>query len=110
MHFLPIDEGHMKQLDAKGFRRGFILKEQNPGVPEDVPTVDFSGWPIFTSTQSPDRAIRAVCMALHARQDRLIIDGKPLPLAQMVHDTPEGPLEVPLHPAAEQAWRDLGYL
>jgi TRAP-type uncharacterized transport system substrate-binding protein len=110
MRFLPVDDAHMKQLEAKGFRRGLISSKENPGVPEDVPTPDFSGWPIYTSAGAPDHAIRAFCMALHARQDRLILDGKPLPLAQMVRDTPEGPLEVPLHPAAEQAWRDLGYL
>ena len=34
----------------------------------------------------------------------------PLPLAQMVRDTPEGHLEVPLHPAAERFWRECGYL
>jgi len=34
----------------------------------------------------------------------------PLPLAQMVRDTPEGHLEVPLHPAAEKFWRGHGYL
>jgi TRAP-type uncharacterized transport system substrate-binding protein len=28
----------------------------------------------------------------------------------MVRDTPEGHLEVPLHPAAERFWRDRGYL
>jgi hypothetical protein len=28
----------------------------------------------------------------------------------MVHDTPEGHLEIPLHPAAEQFWFERGYL
>ena len=28
----------------------------------------------------------------------------------MVRDTPEGHLEVPLHPAAERFWRQCGYL
>jgi len=32
-----------------------------------------------------------------------------LPFAQMVRDTPEGHLEVPLHPAAERFWEKLGY-
>jgi len=31
-------------------------------------------------------------------------------LAQMVRDTAEGHLEVPLHPAAERFWRERGYL
>jgi TRAP-type uncharacterized transport system substrate-binding protein len=32
------------------------------------------------------------------------------PLEQMVRDTPEGHLEVPLHAAAERFWRERGYL
>ena len=35
---------------------------------------------------------------------------EPLPLARMVKDAPDAPLEVPFHPAAERVWRSLGYL
>jgi TRAP-type uncharacterized transport system substrate-binding protein len=28
----------------------------------------------------------------------------------MCRDTPAGPLNIPLHPAAERFWRKLGYL
>jgi TRAP-type uncharacterized transport system substrate-binding protein len=28
----------------------------------------------------------------------------------MCRDTPEGPLDVPLHPGAERYWREAGYL
>ena len=34
----------------------------------------------------------------------------PLPLEQMCRDTPDGPLVIPLHRAAEQFWREQGYL
>ena len=33
----------------------------------------------------------------------------PLPLDRMSVDTREGPLDVPLHPAAEAYWRERGY-
>ena len=110
MRFLPIDDVHFKTLEAAGFRRGVITAAKHPPVPEDVPTVDFSGWPIYTSTQAPAAGIRAFCYALDARKDRLTLGGKPLPLDRMVRDCPEGPLDVPLHPTAEQCWREMGYL
>jgi len=110
MRFMPIDEPHIQKLEAAGFRRGVIARDHNPPVPEDVPTVDFSGWPIYTSENSADKAIRAFCIGLQARADKLIMDGTGLPLEQMVRDTPEGPLEVPFHPAAEAYWREAGYL
>jgi TRAP-type uncharacterized transport system substrate-binding protein len=34
----------------------------------------------------------------------------PLPLAQMVRDTSDGHLEVPLHFAAERFWQERGYI
>ena len=34
----------------------------------------------------------------------------PLPLADMCRDSPQTPLDVPFHPAAERFWRERGYL
>ena len=110
MHFLPLTDAQLTQLEADGFRRNVISKARFPQLPADVPCVDFSGWPIFTSLNAPENAIRAFCMALEARKDRITNTDEPLPLALMVRDGPEGPLDVPLHPVAEQVWRELGYL
>jgi hypothetical protein len=34
----------------------------------------------------------------------------PLPLYLMCKDSEDGPLTIPLHSAAEQSWKDQGYL
>ena len=54
----------------------------------------------------------AVWAALEARKDRLPpgTGEGPLPLDVMCKDTAEGPLGIPLHPAAERFWREQGYL
>jgi TRAP-type uncharacterized transport system substrate-binding protein len=73
--------------------------------------VDFSGFPLFTHADVPDAEIRAVCIALEARRDRIPWEGHgPMPLDRMCRDTTEGPLDVPLHPAAQAFWRERGYL
>ena len=112
MRFLPVEEGLLQKLEPMGFRRGVISKSLYPGLPADVDTLDFSGFLVYTHAETPDEVVRAFCAALEARKDRIPRDtGEgPLPLALMCRDTREGPLGIPLHPAAEQFWREQGYL
>jgi TRAP-type uncharacterized transport system substrate-binding protein len=111
MKFLSLDESMLRQLEGVGLRRGTLQRSYYTMLPADVPTLDFSGWPIYTRADTPDSLVRDFCQALDASKAN-IPWGKdePLPLAQMVRDTVEGHLEVPLHPAAERYWREQGYL
>jgi TRAP-type uncharacterized transport system substrate-binding protein len=112
MRFLPVDEPYLSQLEAMGLPRNPITREEYPKLPEDVPAVDFSGWPVFTLASTPDEAVTAFCAALEARRDRIPWFGGegPMPLDRMVQNTPEAPLTIPLHPAAERFWRGQGYI
>jgi TRAP-type uncharacterized transport system substrate-binding protein len=111
MVFLPLDEMILQQLEKVGLRRGLIELKKFPRLSADVPTLDFSGWPIYTREDTADNLVSEFCRALEASKDRVPwAKDAPLPLGQMVRDTPEGHLEVPLHPAAERFWRELGYL
>ncbi len=94
-----------------GFRRGVISKADYPKLPADVVSLDFSGWAVFTREDTPADLIMAFCKALEARKDRIPWQGEgPLPLERMCRDTPDSPLGIPLHPAAERFWRERGYL
>jgi TRAP-type uncharacterized transport system substrate-binding protein len=111
MNFLSLDESMLARLESAGLRRGLIQKEYFPKLAADVPTLDFSGWPIYTHHDTPDAMVTDFCRALEESKERIPwANDSPLPLAQMVRDTPEGHLEVPLHPAAENFWRERGYL
>jgi TRAP-type uncharacterized transport system substrate-binding protein len=111
MNFLALGENLLQRLETLGLRRGLIEKKNYPKLAADVPTLDFSGWPIYTRADTPDALVADFCRALDASKDRIPwAEDAPLPLAQMVRDTPEGHLEVPLHPAAEKFWRERGYL
>jgi TRAP-type uncharacterized transport system substrate-binding protein len=110
MTFLALDENLLQRVETIGLRRGLIERANFPKLASDVPTLDFSGWPIYTHKNTADTLVADFCQALEASKDRIPwAEGAPLPLAQMVRDTPEGHLEVPLHPAAERFWRDRGY-
>jgi TRAP-type uncharacterized transport system substrate-binding protein len=111
MNFLSLDESMLERLESLGLRRGLIQKKYFPKLAADVPTLDFSGWPIYTHRDTPDAMVADFCRALEESKERIPwAQQAPLPLAQMVRDTPEGHLEVPLHPAAEHFWREHGYL
>lgn len=111
MNFLSLDDRILARLEAVGFRRSVIQKRQFPKLAIDVPTLDFSGWLIYTRENVPDAVVENFCRALDRCKDRIPwAEEGPLPLDQMVRDTADGHLEVPLHPAAERFWRECGYL
>jgi TRAP-type uncharacterized transport system substrate-binding protein len=113
--FLPLSPGHLEVLQAQGFRRGLIEKSRYPSLPRDIPTVDYSGWPIYCRTDTPDALIEHFCQALISRRDDIVWDiggvrQPPLPLERMVKDSPATPFDVPMHPCAAAVWRQHGYL
>ena len=89
-----------------------MAKATYPSLASDYQTIDYSGFIVYTHADTSDDIVRGVCTALEARKDRIPPDtGEgPLPLDQMCKDTVSGPLGIPLHPAAEQFWREQGYL
>jgi hypothetical protein len=111
MRFLAIDEPQLKALEADGLKRAMITRQEFAGLPEDVPTLDFSGWPVFCLESAPEDMIYKFCEALEARKDRIPWYGKgPMALETMCKDSAEGPLYLPLHPGAARFWREKNYL
>ncbi len=111
MTFLSLNEGILQRLESVGLRRGVIEKKRFPKLTSDVATLDFSGWPIYTLESTPDRLVKDFCRALDESKERIPwAKNEPLPMKQIVSDSAEGHLEVPLHPAAEEFWREQGYL
>lgn len=111
MRFLHLEGPLLQHLEKLGFRRAALTKVEYPKLVQDVTTLDFSGWPIFTHVKVPDEVITPFCAALEERKDRILRKAdSPLPLERMCRDTPEGPLDIPLHSAAERFWRERGYL
>jgi TRAP-type uncharacterized transport system substrate-binding protein len=113
--FLPLSFDRLEVLQNQGFRRGIIEKSRYPSLASDVPTVDFSGWPIYCRTDTPDVLVEHFCRALISRRDHIPWDiggihQPPLPLERMVHESPSTPQDVPMHPQAAAVWREHGYL
>ena len=111
MRVLPMEEPTLAKLEEIGFRRALIPKARYPKLSHDVPTLDFSGFAVYTHANLADEIVTAICAALEARKDQIgWQEPGPLPLQRMCRDTADGPLTIPLHPAAERFWRTRGYL
>lgn len=111
MKFLPLGPEALGKLEAMGYRRSVITPRTVPGLAADVVTLDFSGWPIYVREDLPDPLVGQICAALDARKHLIPWQGSgALPVERMCRDGADTPLDVPLHPAAERAWRERGYL
>ena len=112
---LPLSAEHLEVLQAEGFRPALIEQARYPSLAQDVPAVDYSGWPIYCRSDTDDALVELFCRSLAARRDDIPWDiggvrQPPLPLGRMVTDAPDTPIDVPLHPGAAAVWRELGYL
>jgi len=109
--FLPVEGAVLKKLVAMGYRPSVMPKSRFHGMTEDIPTIDFSGWPMIVRADMPDEAAYAICEAIEKRKEVIPTDNyKPLEIAQLFANDEEAPYDVPLHPGAERFYREKGYL
>ncbi len=110
MKALPLGSATVRNLEKIGFRRSVLDKATYPLLAGDVETIDFSGFAIFVRADAPDVLVTSICAGLDLRRAGIPWEGAgPLPIADMCRDTPDGPLDVPLHRAAERYWHEHGY-
>jgi TRAP-type uncharacterized transport system substrate-binding protein len=109
--YLPVDGSILKKLSAIGYRASVLPKSRFPALPADVPTVDFSGWPMVVNAAMPNDVAYALCEAIEARKALMPTDNfKPLNMAQLCANDLEAPFDVPLHPGAKRFYLEKGYL
>ena len=110
MQILPFAEDTVRKLEAVGYRRNVLEKRLYPQLPQDILTIDFSGWAVFVRADLPDQLVRQMCAAVEARKANIPWEEPgPLPVERWAHDAPDTPIDIPLHPAAEEYWRERGY-
>jgi TRAP-type uncharacterized transport system substrate-binding protein len=109
--FLPVQGQVLKRLSAMGYRTSVVPESRFKGLPADVATVDFSGWPMVVRADMPDDVAYALCEAIEKRKDFIPTDNfKPLNIAQLCANDEEAPYNVPLHPGARHFYRERGHL
>jgi TRAP-type uncharacterized transport system substrate-binding protein len=109
--FLPIDGVVLKSMKALGYRPATMLKARFNGLREDLPTIDFSGWPMIVRADMPSKVAYALCEAIEKRRELIPTDNyKALNVAQLCANDEEAPYDAPLHAGARRFYRERGYL
>ena len=109
--FLPIDGAVLKHMKALGYRSAMMTRARFSGLAEDLPTLDFSGWPMIVRADMPAKLAYALCEAIEKRRDLIPTDNyKELDIAQLCANDEEAPYDAPLHPGAQKFYRERGYL
>ena len=108
---LPLAEPTVQSLEAMGYRRAVLPRSAYPKLPDDVLSLDFSGWTVFVHEAADAALVTAICIALDRRKARIPWEEpSDLPVERMVREALDTPQTVPLHPAAELYWRSRDYL
>lgn len=109
--YLPIVGSLLKRLRAMGYRPGIVPTSHFKGMAADVPTIDFSGWPMVVRADMANDVAYALCEALEARRKVIPTDNfKSLNIADLCANDDEAPCDVPFHPGAKRFYRERGYL
>jgi hypothetical protein len=94
-----------------GYRTSVVPKSRFKGMASDIPTVDFSGWPMVVRADMPNDVAFALCEAIEKRKHLIPTDNfKPLDIAQLCANDEEAPYNIPLHPGARRFYRERDYL
>ncbi len=108
---LHLEPEVIKEMESLGFKRSIIPRSRYRKLPEDIRTLDFSGWPLITHRWLKDDIAYAICEAIDVRQKFLPLDeGIPVDMKKLCGDIEAAPLEIPLHPGAERYYKEKGYL
>ena len=108
---LPLAEATVATLETMGYRRAILPRSTYHQLPQDVLSLDFSGWTVFVHAEADDALVTQICAGLDARKTRIPWEEPgDLPVERMAREAPDTPQTVPLHPAAERFWRSRGYL
>jgi uncharacterized protein len=111
INILPLAEATVATLEAMGYRRAILPRSTYHRLPQDVLSLDFSGWTVFVHAEADDDLVTQICAGLLARKARIPWEEPgELPVERMAREAPDTPQTVPLHLAAERFWRSRGCL
>jgi uncharacterized protein len=121
LEFLPVENSNLDILEQKyGMKRGVITASRLRGVEKDIPTIDFTGWCLFTREEADPEIVELVLQKIEEKAEdiaavmelqsknptRWIPERKfTVDMREMCKDAP-----IPLHPGAESYYRKKGYL
>ena len=101
----------LRQFKSLGYRSSAMSRCGFRGLKRDIPTIDFSGWPMVVHADMAKEVAYALCEAIELRKKLIPTDNfKSSASRSLCSNDDEAPFDVPLHPGAKRFYRDRGYL
>jgi len=110
MIFLPLEKHVFREMELLGYRTTFIPKAKFAQLNEDIPSLEFGGWALYCKADLLDDVAYLIVKAIDQRRETIPVDAEKLEMGAICKNTENGPLCIPLHPGAEQYYRERGYL
>jgi TRAP-type uncharacterized transport system substrate-binding protein len=117
MRCLPLDPGAVEHMKKKyGFDEAIIPKGRLKGIAQDLLTVNFGGWLLFCRADLPDEVAYILAKTSMERRDDIAAPYRALPPHLRDIEVPITPEHlctkcvIPVHPGAEQFYKDFGCL
>jgi TRAP-type uncharacterized transport system substrate-binding protein len=111
MRLLPIGQDAEQRMVELGWEIKPIPRGWDARLAEDIPAIDFSGWPMFARADLPDEIVYRICQAIDSAKARIPWDTEePVTLADICNGNDAAPLGAALHPGAERYYREHGAL
>jgi TRAP transporter TAXI family solute receptor len=110
LQFLPLPEDLIQRIvDAdEALGPGFIPHRLMRGINEDIPSVERLPQVIYTRAEAPDAFVHEVTKALD--ENRHMFRQTHIPYSYDPKTASRSRLPVPFHPAAEQYYKEMGYI
>ncbi len=109
--YQPLDfsAGAFDELESFGWRRAMIRSDDRNfrNLKRDYECIDFSGWPLYCAESLDEKVVYDICEAVVAREAEMPWEDPDYRgIGQVFAESPETPIDVPLHPGVERFVRD----
>jgi TRAP-type uncharacterized transport system substrate-binding protein len=101
---LELESGATDRITQLGWKLTVVPKADFAVLTEDMPAIDFSGWPLYARADTPEELVYDVCAALAARSAHIPWESSFTGISELWDGGEAAPLSAPLHAGAER-WR-----
>ena len=110
MSLINLEPEAFEHLSAIGWRKVKLRTGRFSHLPE-YDCIDFSGWPLYSRADLPEKVAYDICAAFSARQDNMTWEkGTHEGISHIGRETDATPMDVPMHPGAERWFREHGII